>query len=226
MNRDLFFDRPIVPRKYEDLESQDRFGPFTSEMARSLGQLEAAKAIGLSPFEIDHIVRGYFGTLGTYTVAGVDALTGFLSGDRPPAPEWHLEDYPIMRRLMIRYPHTRQQSVETFYEFRRQTIEAKRSLREAYKRGNHDRAEAIRRERGFEIAMAGLMEGEARSLNITRDQIQRIRQAKDITPEDKRLQIDRLLIGELDKVGQTLETVRLARQRYADHEAARQGAAR
>ena len=215
LNRDLFFDRRIVPlRAQEGLISEQRFGPFTSEVAKAIGQTSMAKRMDLSPYEIDHIVRGYFGALGRYTTDAVDALTGYLEGDRPPAPEWRISDYPIMRRLTLKYPNVRGQSVEEFYEFRKRAHKALFSLRDAAKRGDAAAEMRIHRDYGFEIAMVGLTEATADVLSNTKKQIDQARGDKFMVPGPGRDAIDRLLLAELAQVDGVMESIRLARARF------------
>jgi len=215
LNRDLFFDRRIVPlRAQEGLTSEQRFGPFTSEVAKTIGQTSMAKRMDLSPYEIDHIVRGYFGAIGRYTTDAVDALTGYLDGDRPPAPEWRISDYPIMRRLTLKYPTMRAQSVEDFYEFRRRAHQALLSLRDAAKRGDQAAEMRIHQDYGFEIAMVGLTEATARVLSNTKKQVDQARGDKFMPPGPKRDTLDRLLLAELAQVDGVMESIRLARKRF------------
>jgi hypothetical protein len=62
-NYDTFTGRPIVPTYMQDRNAiaQARFG--TNELARRAGE-----ATGISPLKLDHLMNGYLGSLGTYTL--------------------------------------------------------------------------------------------------------------------------------------------------------------
>ena len=73
---------PIETR--QDLEKipEERFHDTTSELAKTLG-----KAAGISPLQIDSLIRGYTGTTGPAVIALVDAFTAPASttGAKPEA---------------------------------------------------------------------------------------------------------------------------------------------
>jgi GGDEF domain-containing protein/DNA repair protein RadC len=60
---------PIIPFYLENVEPSEQFTYYTSMTARAAG-----KALGVSPMKLDHIVRGYLGTFGTYSLAATDAM--------------------------------------------------------------------------------------------------------------------------------------------------------
>lgn len=91
-NYDTFTGRSVIPPYMDEriaAEYQTRFG--TNELARRLGE-----ATGYSPIKIDHLLNGYFGTLGTYTLDAIDHL--LRDSDRAyPARDPY--EYPFVRRF-------------------------------------------------------------------------------------------------------------------------------
>jgi hypothetical protein len=91
-NYDTFTGRSVIPPYMDEriaAEYQTRFG--TNELARRLGE-----ATGHSPIKIDHLLNGYFGTLGTYTLDAIDHL--LRDADRAyPARDPY--EYPFVRRF-------------------------------------------------------------------------------------------------------------------------------
>ena len=78
-NKDSFSGRPIETMGMDKLKSDYRFTDRTSMTARGLST--AANAVtglvgaeALSPVQIDHMLRGYFGWLGTFVVGAGDKL--------------------------------------------------------------------------------------------------------------------------------------------------------
>jgi hypothetical protein len=78
-NKDSFSGRPIETMGMDRLQSEYRFTDRTSMTARGLST--AANAVtglagveSLSPVQIDHMLRGYFGWLGSFVVGAADVL--------------------------------------------------------------------------------------------------------------------------------------------------------
>ena len=69
-NMSFYTSNPIETR--QDLEKipEERFHDTTSELAKTLG-----KAAGISPLQIDSLIRGYTGTTGPAVIALIDAFT-------------------------------------------------------------------------------------------------------------------------------------------------------
>jgi hypothetical protein len=91
-NYDTFTGRALIPPYMDErmaAEYQARFG--TNELARILGE-----ATGMSPIKIDHLLNGYFGTLGTYTLDAVDHV--MRDADRM-YPSRDPYEYPFVRRF-------------------------------------------------------------------------------------------------------------------------------
>lgn len=79
-NWNAFQDRPIDSMGQERLPAEDRFTARTSA-----GAIGAGKLTGISPQRIEHLVRGYFGWLGTQALA-VSDMVGRSVFDMPSNP--------------------------------------------------------------------------------------------------------------------------------------------
>lgn len=83
-NYDTFRQRPIDSMAMERLLPEERYSANTSSAAIATG-----KALGVSPQKVEHIVRGYFGWLGTQAL-NVSDLLGRSLVDRPSSTKWDL----------------------------------------------------------------------------------------------------------------------------------------
>ena len=98
-NRDSFTGRPIESMGMERLRPEDRYTGRTSEAARLLNAMgipDPAKFLmgdysELSPVQIDSLIRGYFGWLGTFATQTVDLIAKPAMG-RPERPDRRLKD--------------------------------------------------------------------------------------------------------------------------------------
>ncbi len=215
-NRDIYFDRPIVPRRLEDRPPEEQYSQYTTDLAKQIG-----RATGLSPLVIEHLVRGYLGTAGQETVNVVDALTGLLDKDRPAAPAWRPTDYPVLRTFFQRYPNVRAQPLEDFYDLYTTARGALQDYRDKLKQGDREGAERVRQRYTFEIRWAGRLEGEAQAFSATRRQMDKIRASKLQDRLQKRAELDRLTLQELDRARRIMEQVRAGRERFATEPARR-----
>jgi hypothetical protein len=80
-NKDSFSGRAIEGMADERLRPQDRYNERTSEVARLLGSwgrgpgaLGQGRVLGLSPKQVDFLLRGYFGWLATVSTSATDAI--------------------------------------------------------------------------------------------------------------------------------------------------------
>jgi hypothetical protein len=78
----------------KDVDPQFQVGPGTSSVAQGL-----ASVLGLSPIKVDHVIKGYTGTLGMYAIDSIDAVAGLFS-DTPKATK-RFEQLPVIKRFSV-----------------------------------------------------------------------------------------------------------------------------
>lgn len=118
-----FTGAPIVPRREQDLLPEDQIGPYTSTAAKAISKLPGIKSNLLtdttlgSPRKVDHIIRGYTGSLGQYATLAIDAVLDIARvTDQPPRPEVGLENWPLFKGFMGKTLTGRTDSIDKFYE--------------------------------------------------------------------------------------------------------------
>jgi hypothetical protein len=124
-NRSTYFDSPIVPRREENLLPEDQYGPYQSEVGKLLGNV-----LKVSPRKVDHVIKGYTGGLGKYTLSGIDWSTQLAGNERPQLPDRGLADMPIVNRFVVKNLEGNNQSINDFYDtldkLRRENMSAKK----------------------------------------------------------------------------------------------------
>ena len=93
-NFNTFTWRPIVSEGMRDVDPQFQVGPSTSIVAKGIGQ-----ALGLSPMKVDHIIKGYTGTIGMYGIDTIDMVLDQF-GDSPK-PTKRFEQLPVIKRFAL-----------------------------------------------------------------------------------------------------------------------------
>jgi hypothetical protein len=93
-NFSFFTMRPIVGQGMGDVAPEFQVGPGTSKVAEMLG-----RQLGMSPMKIDHMLKGYTGTIGVYLVDTTDLImeqfgTGTKANKR-------FEQMPVIKRFTV-----------------------------------------------------------------------------------------------------------------------------
>jgi hypothetical protein len=93
-NYNMFTGREIIGQGMKDVAPEFQTGPGTSIFADFVG-----KNLGLSPMKVDHMIKGYTGTMGMYAIDLMDSVMG-LYGDSPKADK-RFEQMPIIKRFAV-----------------------------------------------------------------------------------------------------------------------------
>jgi len=134
-NRSAFTDRTLIPADVEKQLPEYQYTPYTTELAKKLGQIvsafpglreasvepgavggPAARALS-SPILIENYVRSWTGGLGMYALQAADMAlrkTGALPDPVTPTPT--LADIPFVRAFAVRYPSAGTESIQKFYD--------------------------------------------------------------------------------------------------------------
>ena len=95
-NRNTFTNTEIVPYYQQKKEPGLQSRPTTNEFARIIGE-----ALNISPAKIEHIMRGYTGTLGGYVLTVIDAITRGATGSPLIPSNYQLNKLPVFNRLLL-----------------------------------------------------------------------------------------------------------------------------
>jgi hypothetical protein len=93
-NFNTFTWRPIVGKGMEDVAPEFQVGPSTSNVAKQLGE-----ALGLSPMKVDHVIKGYTGTIGMYGIDTIDSVLDQFGNS--PKPTKRFEQLPVIKRFAL-----------------------------------------------------------------------------------------------------------------------------
>jgi Large polyvalent protein associated domain 38 len=176
MNYSTFLKRPLMSEGVERKPQEQQFTRNTTETAKSiagafrtvLGDKPAAQ-LG-SPIIIDNYIRQLTGGLGDYAVKMLtDPILNLAQGKTPPpGPEKTLADMPIIKGFVSRFPTSGAESIQNFYEMRKDAQTAKAGGDKFVDEGK---------------SFADLLKAQ-------RDGLERIYADKKMSPEDKRTSLD------------------------------------
>lgn len=154
-NKDSFSGRAIEGMADERLRPQDRYNERTSEVARLLGswglpdpvRLAKGEYSGLSPKQVDFLLRGYFGWLATVSTSATDAIARPML-DRGERPAMRLRDTFVAGNFVEELPTGSSRYVTTMYEQAKDVEQAWASYQAAIKSGDVELARSIQEEEG------------------------------------------------------------------------------
>lgn len=143
-NQSQYSGRPIIPKNVEGLAPSEQAAPHTGETARLLG-----KATNQSPAQIENVIRGYTGGLGSTLLKGADYLAKGgerLLGKTPLSPSSSASDRdpldfaPVAGRFVGSQPTSDSKSVSRAYEDYQQAEQKRETWRSYLKAGEFTRA--------------------------------------------------------------------------------------
>jgi hypothetical protein len=122
----MFTDRAIVPKAREGVLPEYKYQPYTTETAKKIGGLLARipgmrgtslEAAIVPPANIENLIRGYTGGLGTWALHVADKSLQ-LAGVVPKRiePTKALSDYPLIKAFVVRYPTSDTESIKRFFD--------------------------------------------------------------------------------------------------------------
>lgn len=186
-NYSFFLDRNIVPDSVEQLPAFAQYTSYTSETSKQIG-----KWLHYSPAKIDNLLHGYFAGLGTYALQGIDKLARGLNPVKvPPAPTPEPADLPLIKAFVVRDPAGgSSESVNRFYIQAEDARAAAAYFDQLTKKGDTVAAEQWLADHKAEISLAPYYENVRQQLATLRRIQTMVRDAMNMTPEQKRKRID------------------------------------
>lgn len=192
-NKDSFTGRAIESQADQRLRPQDRYNERTSEVARLLGswglpdpaQLIKGDYTGLSPKQIDHLLRGYF----SWAATAVTTMTDYTLRpvmDRGERPDMRMRDWFIAGNFVESLPTGSSRYVSQLYEQSHSVQQAYASYQEAIKLGDTDKA-------------AQIQEREGPKLRNRMAYAHATKELTEINAQAKRIEANRLLSGDVKR---------------------------
>ena len=190
INYDFFMDRDLVPYYQEKMETSRKFNDATSELGKLVGKTGA-----VSPIGFDHLIKGYFGSVGGIFL---NVTSRVLHSD----PEVSRPEMSF-RELLNTVPSTSgfiskasENSLKTdFYELQAECNKAALTLKDIANRNPKDIKEALK-DKGFvmKAGMAPEMNKIGKQLGEIRKYITYVNNAPDskFSPEKKTEEVKRM----------------------------------
>jgi hypothetical protein len=191
MNYNTFMGRPIVPRRLERLPPEMQYDPWTSESLRALSEVMPGPL--RSPKRLEHLLRGYFGSVAMYLVGISDRMVRAV-GDYPDEPEGRLTDVPLVGRFYRGTEPGRTRYGDVFYDMLDEAEAAAATVRELRNQGLKEEALKVKDSKRDLLRARLVLSRKARQLSQLRKQERAIYYSRTLTPAQKRAKLDELKI--------------------------------
>ncbi|HGM6086817.1 TPA: LPD38 domain-containing protein [Pseudomonas aeruginosa] len=139
-NRNFFMGTPIEDMADEGKLPEARYDERTSVLSRAAGQV-TGPLFGISPKQLDHLVKGYTGTMGAYALAMGDLVAGAMTAGEMPSSR--IGDLPIAK-VLYRGDEPRSTRYQAeFYDMMQEADQLYRTMRYYRQEGRVDAAEQL-----------------------------------------------------------------------------------
>lgn len=184
-NYSFFTGKPIVGRGMEDVAKPYQVAPSTSLLAKKISEITEPFLYGKlqqSPIQIDHLIRGYTGTLGTYAVMALDSI--FRGEGSPTRATLKAEQMPVVKRFFASEEGTG--TVSAYYELKKNVDESVRTINFLERTGKIDDLREYMKEEGTKLqAIKPYIQTLDKEMTRLHD-MKRMIQPSNMNPDDKR----------------------------------------
>lgn len=186
-NYDTFRGGPIDSPQDLAVKAEARYNEQTSLLMRELGELT-----GFSPKQLEHLVVGYTGTMGSYVMAAAD---GVIRAARPgESASWRADEIPLVKAVYRGTgPAKSTQHMEEFYRMLNEVNQLKRTVDQYRSEGLTDKANELLEEQGGILKSRRSLSRTQQQVRVVRNKIELIQRDRTMAAEEKRRRIDELL---------------------------------
>ena len=198
VNYNFFQGGPIDGPQDLAVMAEARYDEQTSLLMRELGELT-----GFSPKQLEHLVIGYTGTMGSYVMAAAD---GLIRASRPgESASWRADEIPLVKAVYRGTgPAKSTQHMEEFYRMLNEVNQLKRTVDQYRSEGLTDKANELLEEQGGILKSRRSLSRTQQQVRVVRNRIELIQRDRTLTAEEKRRRIDEMLARRNDLVYQAV----------------------
>jgi hypothetical protein len=177
-NRNTFTNTEIVPYYQQKLERGLQARPSSNELLRVIGE-----TFNISPAKLEHVLRGYTGTLGGYVLDIADVTARGVTGT-PLIPP-NLNSVPVLRRLLLDIDRSGGGLQQQFYELRSEVDTVVQTMNKLRKNERFDEYSAYRSNMQGVLNIKGQVRSIERYLDNYRKRRDRLLRRTDISASAK-----------------------------------------
>lgn len=227
-NKDSFTGRDIETQAMQRLSPELRARDTTTNVARGISKasnaafskdgplwwMPGADKLTLSPVQVDHLINGYTGSMGSWVAGSADNMIRALKGEPSPSKHWY--ERSIFTRFYkdTQNPDAYNRYSTLFYEAMNEANQAYADVRKYRELGNIDAAQKVVEDKRDMLALRQSMNRAQRNLSDINKRLSEVRRSKK-SGDEKRQEIDRLnSIREqiMTEIGKRVEIIKASKK--------------
>ena len=196
-NKNPFTDRPIESLSMQNLSPEERRNAYTSEfstlVSQSVHSVIPWDKVTYSPVQIQYLVNGFGGWIGSTVLSGADAITRVAQGKSALPTGFQITRAPIVKRF-VDDPERRIGSKfnTQFYYMQREMGRVFNDMRELRELGEIERAQSIQEKKRLMLQYRKGFNRVQRRASEINNEIARIRSDPNMDTDLKDMRINRL----------------------------------
>jgi hypothetical protein len=221
-NQSMFTGRPIEDQSMQKLSPSLRVRPDSTRLAEasSRGIERALDTIGvgnsaLSPIQIDYLIQGYLGAVGSSAMAMADTYWRGAQGEQLPARSW--DEYQPIKRFykdLTKEDNYNRYGTD-FYTALKASDQAYADLQHLSQYGQEQQAQQLQKDKPDELGMRKSLTRVAKDLGQINAEMKQVQMSTDTDSDTKRQKLDSLRSMRnlmTEQVGKALEQRAMARR--------------
>lgn len=181
-NHNFLTGTPLIGHSLERKATSEQFNESTSELAKLLGSTGL-----ISPINADHLMKGYFGTMGSLGLSTLDSVVNQFSGIKRPADAWYKN--PVISPFM-NDPRFKDQ-VNGYYDLLKESDQVTLKLNDLKKSGRFEEAKEYRTEHAEMIRARSQINNLSNRMEKLREQHKKVVDSR-MSADEKREKLDAL----------------------------------
>jgi hypothetical protein len=187
-NVDSFTGRRIESFGMEQRPKSERAASSTSELAKGLGPVTGL--FNVSPVQLDHLIRGWFGWIGASALVASDAVARPML-DRAERPSKKLDDLFLVGNFAKELPASQSRYVTQFYDQAEEIRQAYNSYRDKLKIGDKEGA-VEQLTKNPQIKLQSIVSGVEHQMSEINAAVRKIEASRTLDADAKRTRISLL----------------------------------
>lgn len=118
-NSNFYTGRPLVGLGLSRLATEEQYNEATSQLAKFIG-----KSGIISPINMDHLIRSYFGTVGSTALFAIDQSANVFYDEKLPA--FRMKDVPLLSPIL--YTEQGRDKLNDFYDLKEASDEVSATM--------------------------------------------------------------------------------------------------
>jgi len=203
-NTNMFTDRPIEGMGDRNKLPSARYNDYTSETMRQISSM-LPESLGASPKRLEHLMRGYLGSLGMYALGASDMVVRGMA-DMPSRPAMRMDRMPVLKALYKEEPAMYTKYGTDFYNMMNEVNQLSATINAYKKEGRGDKAAELMRDNAQKLSTKRVLSNTNKQVRKLRKQIGVISRSN-LSASDKRKRVNMLLDNYNEVVKQTVLSV-------------------